>query len=308
MVVVDHTSVAGLVEALKAYRKRRGFAASSQHRNGHYLRAFGVWAGDRQVGDIAAAQIEQGFLAEWCESFEHRNGRQPSQQTLRNLIKELRALYAYADRFDLLVDADGQIVRNPMPKIESPKIRRVIKEWLEPEEFDQLPQASMNPDELFTVAWLGMTAMRIAEAGQVTWRDVDLAGGTILIRSGKSDEAARRLAMSGELQAHVRRHLQRQRERGLADPTTPVFCTKHGNPIREQQANRTLKRLATRAGINKRISCHGLRRSWAMHAVKLMSIESVAAHLGHADSATTAAHYARVQFAQVEEEFRRAFG
>jgi integrase len=42
--------------------------------------------------------------------------------------------------------------------------------------------------------------------------------------------------------------------------------------------------------------------------VTLMSIESVAAHLGHADSSTTAAHYARVQHAQVEAEVMRAFG
>jgi integrase len=136
--------------------------------------------------------------------------------------------------------------------------------------------------------------MRIGEAGQVTWKDGDLAGSSILIRSGKTDQAIRRITMSSELRAHVQRHLQRQRQRGLADSTTPVFCTRHGNPIREQQANRTLRRVAERAGISKRVSCHALRRSWAMHAVTLISIEAVAAHLGHADSSTTAAHYARV--------------
>ena len=130
-----------------------------------------------------------------------------------------------------------------------------------------------------------MTAMRIGEAGLVRWRDIDLSGGSILIRSGKTNESARRIAMTSELRTHVQRHLQRQRARGLADPDTPVFCTKHANPILEQQANRVLKRLAIRAGISKNISCHALRRSWAMHAVTLISIEAVAAHLGHATGA-----------------------
>jgi integrase/recombinase XerD len=207
-----------------------------------------------------------------------------------------------------LVDAEGQPVRNPMAKIDSPKIKREIKDWLTPDELEHLTAAAANHGELFTVIWLSMTAMRIGEAGEVRWRDVDLTGGTILIRCGKTNAAARRIAMTSDLLAHVQRHLQRQQERGLAGPDTPVFCTRHGNPIGEQQANRTLKRLATRAGIEKRVSCHTLRRSWGMHAITRISIEAVAAHLGHADPSTTAAHYARVQFAQVEAEIRAAFG
>jgi integrase len=297
-----------IIEALRAHRKRRGYAASSGQRNGHYLRDFAAWLGTRRLGEISAFELEQGFLAEWAQRFQQRNGREPSLKTLSNLISELRALYEYAERFDLLLDANGQPARNPMAKIDSPRIKREIKEWLSPAELEQLLAAAASPDELFTLVWLAMTAMRIGEAGEVRWSDVDLDGGTILIRSGKTNAAARRIAMTSELQTHLRRHQQRQRARGLAGPGSPVFCTRHGNPIREQQANRTLKRLAQRAGISKRVSCHTLRRSWAMHAITLMSIEAVAAHLGHAHSSTTAAHYARVQFAQVEAELKRAFG
>jgi site-specific recombinase XerD len=114
--------------------------------------------------------------------------------------------------------------------------------------------------------------------------------------------------MTTELRVSVFAHRDRQRARSLADLDTPVLCTKHGNPIMEQQANKTLKAMARRAGITRTVSCHALRRSWAMQAVKLMSIESVAAHLGHVNTATTSAHYARVQHPQVEAEVMRAFG
>lgn len=232
---MSDTNVEQIVSALRAHRKRRGFAASSEQRNGHYLRDFAQWVGERPLGEITAFGIDQGFLTEWCDQFQQRNGRDPSPKTLSNLISQVRALFAYAERFDLLVDAEGQPVRNPMAKIDSPKIKREIKDWLTPDELEQLIAAAANPGELFTVIWLAMTAIRIGEAGQVRWRDVDLTGATILIRCGKTNAAARRIAMTSDLLAHVQRHLQRQQERGLAGPDTPVFCTRHGNPIGEQQ-------------------------------------------------------------------------
>jgi integrase len=207
---VNGTQVEQIAAALKAHRKRRGFASSSEQRNGHYLRDFARWVGQRSLGEITAFDIDQGFLAEWCDEFERRNGRDPSPKTLSNLISQLRSLFNYAERFDLLVDAEGKPVRNPMAKIDSPKIRREIKDWLTPDELEQLIAVAANHGELFTVVWLSMTAMRIGEAGEVRWRDVDMTGGTILIRSGKTNAAARRIAMTSELQAHMRRHLQRQ--------------------------------------------------------------------------------------------------
>ncbi len=307
---MESTPVHDLVRAYEGSLRRRGYAASSRDRNGHYLRDFAQWAGERDPGQITASQIELGFIAEWCDQFERRNGRAPKPRTVRNMIGQLRVLYAFADKFDLLVDADGRPARNPMTKIDPPRVKRQIKAWLTPDEYDRLLAAAATEDERFLIAWLGMSAMRISEAGSVPWRDVDMAShpGSILIRESKTDEGVRRITMTSELRVHLQQHLVRQRERGLADPDCPVLCTRNRNGIKEQQANRTLKRVAKRARITKTISCHALRRSWAMHAVTLMSIESVAAHLGHADSSTTAAHYARVQHAQVEADVMRAFG
>jgi hypothetical protein len=57
-----------------------------------------------------------------------------------------------------------------------------------------------------------------------------------------------------------------------------------------------------RAQSRKNVTC-----SWAMRAVALgMTTEAVAAHLGHANPATTATHYARIARPQVEAEVMRA--
>ena len=197
-----------------------------------------------------------------------------------------------------------------MTKIDPPKVKRQIKAWLTPDEYERLLAAAATEDRevLDRLAWHVRHAH--LRGWQRPWRDVDMAShpDSIAIRESKTDEGVRRITMTSELRVHLQQHLVRQRERGLADPDCPVLCTRNRNGIKEQQANRTLKRVAKRPGITKTISCHALRRSWAMHAVTLMSIESVAAHLGHADSSTTAAHYARVQHAQVEADVMRAFG
>ena len=84
------TPVYDLVQAYEGSLRRRGYAASSRHRNGHYLRDFAQWAGDRERGEIPASQIELGFIAEWCDQFEQRNGRATKPRTVRNMIGQLR--------------------------------------------------------------------------------------------------------------------------------------------------------------------------------------------------------------------------
>lgn len=305
------TTVGDLIRAHEGYQRRKGHAASSSKRNGHYLRSFAEWSGDRHIGSISSKDIELGFLADWHNEFEQRKGRPPAPRTTRNMIQQLRGLYHFADRFDFLVGVDGKPVRNPMLRIDPPKVRRIIKDWVTEVEFGQMMDSAVTEAEMFTVVWLGMTAMRVGEAGSVPWKDVDLTSvpGSILIRSGKTDESARSITVTSELRIHIQRHLLHQRERGLADPDTPVWCTRTGKGVREQQANRTLKRLAKRVGMTKTVSCHAMRRGWAMTALaRGLSTEVVADHLGHENPATTAAHYGRVQRPQVEAEIIRAFG
>jgi hypothetical protein len=90
--------------------------------------------------------------------------------------------------------------------------------------------------------------MRISEAGSVTWRDADTTNhpGSILIRESKTEEGMRRMTLTSEPRVHRQQHLVRQRKRSLADPDCTVLCTKNRNGIKEQQANRTLKRVAKR--------------------------------------------------------------
>jgi len=71
----------------------------------------------------------------------------------------------------------------------------------------------------------------------------------------------------------------------------PVFCTLRGQRLSDVYVRRMLKRLAARAGIDKRVHAHGLRHT---HAAQLraedIDIGIISKQLGHASITTTAGY------------------
>ena len=69
----------------------------------------------------------------------------------------------------------------------------------------------------------------------------------------------------------------------------PVFCTLSGRPMADAYVRVMMKRLAARAGIEKRVHAHGLRHT---HAAQLraegVDIAIISRQLGHTSITTTA--------------------
>ncbi|CAN5167850.1 hypothetical protein BH18ACT14_BH18ACT14_06940 [soil metagenome] len=97
---MDATDTGGSQEAVSAflgYLRRRGHPVGTQRQYGRYLNLFAQWAGDREPDAITAREIELDYLGQWHDEWERKNGRAPSDNTMRNHIQALRALYG-ADR------------------------------------------------------------------------------------------------------------------------------------------------------------------------------------------------------------------
>ncbi|UCC29176.1 MAG: tyrosine-type recombinase/integrase [Phycisphaerales bacterium] len=86
----------------------------------------------------------------------------------------------------------------------------------------------------------------------------------------------------------------------------PVFCTLGGHPMAAAYVRVMLKRLAVRAGIDKRVHAHGLRHT---HAAQLraegVDIAIISRQLGHASIATTARYLDHIAPTAVIEVTRR---
>jgi site-specific recombinase XerD len=288
------------VAAFLGYLRRRGHPVATQRQYGRYLKLFAEWAGERELEAITARDIELGYLGEWHDEWERKDGRAPSENTTRNHIQALRALYKFLERFDFLK------APNPMTRIEAPKIkRRGVKPWLRPDEEDALLAAHTNVREQVVVWFLRFTGVRWGEAMTLRQKDVDLVTGSISITHSKTDNGIRQVPILPELRPVIARWYAFLEERGLRDPNLPFFTTRLRNPMTEQQAIVLTKRVAARAGVQP-VSPHGLRRTFGSSLINQgVRLEVVSKLLGHGSTTVTEQSYAELLNATIVQEVMR---
>lgn len=125
------------------------------------LYRFVARAGDREFHEIGSGDLELGILAEWETGFRARNGRAPALNSTRAVIQALRSFYAFLEGFDLPVDGNGGLRRNPALALELPVIPvKPELDWLRADEDDALLVCPMNAREDVSVFTLRMTGLR----------------------------------------------------------------------------------------------------------------------------------------------------
>lgn len=127
--------------------------------------------------------------------------------------------------------------------------------------------------------------LRVSEALALKPSDVDPAKGTVRVLHGKGNKS-RVVGLDDGSMAIVRLWVEKRKTLGLANGK--LFCTLDGKQVSDRYVRDMLKRLAAKAGIEKRVHPHGLRHS---HAVELVDagtpVNAIQAQLGHASLAVT---------------------
>lgn len=154
---------------------------------------------------------------------------------------------------------------------------------------------------LLTVLYRG--GLRIAEALALRVSDVDLARGTVRILHGKGDKARTANLDAGAV-AVVARWIDTRRAAGIRNGT--LFCTLDGGPLSDRYVRPLVARLAVKAGIEKRVTPHGLRHTHAVElAAENVPLNVISKQLGHSSSAVTARYLDHVAPADVAAAIRR---
>lgn len=131
--------------------------------------------------------------------------------------------------------------------------------------------------------------LRIEETLQLEVGDIDGPRGVIRVRHGKGNKA-REAKLSPVLYDALRSYWQRMRP-----PGPYLFATRRtGKPPSRQTVTKALKKVAKEVGVEKRVSCHVLRHSFATHLLEQgVDAYVVSALLGHSSLKATR-RYARV--------------
>jgi integrase/recombinase XerC len=302
-----HT-VSSTVTSFMAYLSRRGRAPRTRTKYGRYLKDFVAWAGEADPGDLTAQAIELEYLGGWFERFEERRGRPPAPHTVRLHIGALKSYYAFLERFDL-------IGKNPMRQIDSPQPPRRANDWLSRAEDEALLRACETPNEKIVVWLLRFSGLRIGEARALCNRDVDLAAGTITVRTSKTASGRRVIPILAELQPQIHAWHRHQIQRGLLHADLPFLATANRTPMHPQFAWRLVKRVAARAGIHldsngtSSVSPHTLRRTLGSDLLNRgVRLEVVSKLLGHASTTITEQAYAELLDSTIAAEVLAATG
>lgn len=260
----------------------------------------------KALPEVAARDIEFWLMAE-DERFEVVHGRMPSLNTQRNAVVALNGFFKFCERMDY-------VVRNPMSKIEAPRPKRRQIDYLTEAEERAMWNALRSPQERILFSFAIYTGMRVGEMVALKNSHVDLEGGTIRIRTSKTEAGIRTIYIDPALMPHLRAWKQYQGSIGRQQPRDWFFVTASGKAWSEQQAWMTIKRIGKRAGVRtdqvgkdddnqSGVTLHCLRRTWATRALAAgKSIKAISAWLGHSSTTVTEQAYASYTADQMRRE------
>ena len=269
-------------------------------------------------------------LAQWRNNFFRARGRFPAQATYRNRVNAFRALYRWMERFDLLCDANGVLVPNPMRRIDAPRVEQRANDWLRPFEDRALQTAPIPQHERFLVLLLRWTGLRVGEAVSLAVSDVDLTRRreAIYVRSSKTPAGRRAIPVLPMLLPELRDRVRSISNR-TGDFDAPILITRNGTAMKPTYVWRAVKRASFRAGVRvvrcecdtktsehdsrcprtrwgehvSRVSPHTLRRTFGSHLLNCgVRLEVVSKFLGHASTSVTERAYAELLYDTARRE------
>jgi integrase/recombinase XerD len=208
-----------------------------------------------------------------------------ASSTVARHLAALKAFYQFLQR-------QHHIPRDPTANIESPKLQKRLPKVLTVSEVDKLlRQPNGNaPPALRDKAMLELlyaTGIRVSELIQLNISDINLDAGYLrTLGKGKKE----RLVPVGQQAIEAVKDFLRVARKELAPDSTEksLFVNQHGSRLTRQGFWKIIKKYALDANINKDITPHTLRHSFATHLLEGgADLRSVQEMLGHADISTT---------------------
>ena len=244
------------------------------------LTGFNDWLSKQHLDLLQAdGQAVQGYLAKRLQS-----GTKAS--SVARLLSAIRLFYQYARRHSLCKD-------NPCEQVLTPKSSRLLPSVLSEQEMERLLQA---PDcklarglrDRAMLELMYACGLRVSELVGLQHGQVNLSSGVLrLVGKGLKE----RMVPFGECATDwVGRYLAEARNDLMKGrpPTEDLFVTRRGRAMTRQAFWQSLRRYAGHAGIEKHLSPHVLRHTFATHLLNHgADLRVVQMLLGHGDLSTT---------------------
>jgi len=224
-----------------------------------------------------------------------------SRATVARKLATLRSFYKFLAR-------SGEVARNPVKLIRTPRQERRLPKFLQPGEVERLLAATKGDDLLALrdaaiLEVLYSTGMRVSELVAMDLEHVDPIGEVVRVRGKGKRE---RLAPLGSYALRaLDRYLAARADAGPIDKKA-VFVNRHGRRLSTRSVRRKLAKYLAIAGLDPKVSPHTLRHSFATHMLERgADLRAVQELLGHRSLSTTQI-YTHVTAGRLKEIYESA--
>ncbi|OXS71250.1 site-specific tyrosine recombinase XerD [Priestia filamentosa] len=230
------------------------------------------------------------------------NGK--SSKTIARHVASIRSFHQFLLR-EHIMDKD------PSVHIETPQVERTLPKVLSPDEVEALltaPDEStpFGKREKAMLELLYATGIRVTELMNLNVEDVHMTMGFVRC-IGKGDKE--RIVPMGKMASEaLQKYIEESRSKLLKrnQKEEALFLNHHGRRLTRQGFWKILKKLALSAQIEKELTPHTLRHSFATHLLENgADLRAVQEMLGHADISTTQiyTHVTKKRLKDVYNEF-----
>ncbi|PLA94505.1 site-specific tyrosine recombinase XerD [Ligilactobacillus salivarius] len=245
-------------------------------------------------------QVNKEVIVNYMQS--EKNNNKANSSILRS-VSSLRKFFQYLAQEKI-------IEKDPMLLIDTPKKKQHLPQVLTKEEVEKLLH-SPNTGQVLGLRDRAMlelmyaTGLRISEIINLKLEDLHLTMGT-LQTLGKGHKE-RIVPVGDEAIKWTNRYLEEARPKLLKQKRSNyLFLNFHGNNLTRQGVWKNLKAEVRKAGIQKNITPHTLRHSFATHILENgADLRIVQELLGHADISTTQI-YTHLSNKQLADIYNRA--
>lgn len=238
-----------------------------------------------QYCETLASQITPLTIdADTLKDFVYQLSKEVQPPTQARILSGVKGFFLY-------LQLEGYREDNPTRLIESPRIRKTFPDTLAIEEVDTLIAGTKEGKHAFRnrcmLEMLYSCGLRVSELTKLNISDLFFEKGLIRVL-GKGDKL-RWVPVANVTQELITEYVKSQREKqpkkGFEDR---VFLNNRGKELTRNMVFTIVKNAAVFAAINKNISPHTLRHSFATHLVENgADIQLVQHMMGHASITTT---------------------
>jgi integrase/recombinase XerD len=250
-------------------------------------------------GKIPFSKAEEEDLIK----FVHYHSRASlSPRSLSRIISTTRSFY----RFLVL---DGLVAKSPATNLSTPKLWMDLPKFLTEQEVENLLEQpkEKNTRGLRDKAMLELlyaAGLRVSELVSLKLKNVNLEQSYVLCQGKGGKE--RIVPFGHSAQEALREYLQKARPKLLKREDPSLFLSSWGGAFTRQGFWKMLKRYSRQAGLEKKISPHVLRHSFATHLLEGgADLRSVQLMLGHSQITTTQiyTHVSRKHLRKVYDKY-----